>query len=400
MPYVWHALLVEFSKMQSTFATKLEPDPGQEALLEATVRRFNAAADWLADVAFVCRCTGKYELQKRWYNDLRARFGLSAQMAVRCCARVAGALRRDLSIRPRFRPLAAVPYDARILSRKGEAVSILTLQGRIVVPFRSGQPHRALLDRRWAECDLQRRRDGRWLLLVTVEVPLGQGTLPREFLGVDLGVLNIAATSDGELFSGDTVERARRKYVERRRRLQLKAAAQKATGKRPKAIRRKLRAIAQKESLFRKDVNHCISKTLVGVAKDTGRGIALELLTHTRGRTRFRKRQRARMSGWSFSQLRSFVEYKAVLAGVLVSIVNPRNSSRQCFACKHVDKRSRDGERFACTACGHVAHADLNAAKNLSYRAEVSLPIVSMLVLLKWAYESSGTSLGLEAEAA
>ncbi|MGP6191229.1 MAG: hypothetical protein ACLPSH_14405 [Vulcanimicrobiaceae bacterium] len=56
-------------------------------------------------------------------------------------------------------------------------------------------------------------------------------------------------------------------------------------------------------------------KMLVICAKDTARGIAGEDLTSIRARTRFRKPQRAKMSGRAFAQLRAFVTYKAILGG-------------------------------------------------------------------------------------
>ncbi len=45
-----------------------------------------------------------------------------------------------------------------------------------------------------------------------------------------------------------------------------------------------------------------------------------------------------------------------------------------CSQCGTIDKRSRVGQAFKCTACGYVAHADLNAACILSQRASVSFP--------------------------
>ncbi|HZY98564.1 MAG TPA: hypothetical protein VFE36_03240, partial [Candidatus Baltobacteraceae bacterium] len=157
--------------MQLSLQTQLLPDSDQTASLDATVRWFNAAADWLAGLAHANGCVDKYALQKRHYRELRDRFGLSSQVAVRAIAQVAGALRRDRSIRPRFRPAAAVPYDARILSRKGNAVSILTLAGRTIVPFVCGKRQRERVD-----------LHGKWLLIVTVNASDGQAPLPNEFL--------------------------------------------------------------------------------------------------------------------------------------------------------------------------------------------------------------------------
>jgi putative transposase len=42
-------------------------------------------------------------------------------------------------------------------------------------------------------------------------------------------------------------------------------------------------------------------------------------------------------------------------------------TSQRCSACGHVDAKSRESQaRFACTACGHTLHADVNAAKNIA----------------------------------
>src|SRR3954469_25525591 len=121
--------------MTLTVQVQLVPDVTHAARLEATVERFNEAADWLAGEAFAIQVSNKIHLQKTHYGLLRERFGLSAQMAVRCIAQVCEACRRDKAIRPRFRKHAAMPFDQRMMSFKGaDRVSLLTLGGRAVVP--------------------------------------------------------------------------------------------------------------------------------------------------------------------------------------------------------------------------------------------------------------------------
>ena len=46
---------------------------------------------------------------------------------------------------------------------------------------------------------------------------------------------------------------------------------------------------------------------------------------------------------------------------------NPWKTSQCCSRCLKWDRRSRKGERFACVFCGHAAHADVNAARNLAF---------------------------------
>jgi putative transposase len=124
--------------------------------------------------------------------------------------------------------------------------------------------------------------------------------------------------------------------------------------------------------------NHVISKRLVAKATDTSRGIALENLKGIRGRARFRRSQRTKMSGWSFSQLRAFIEYKARLSGIAVELVDPKYTSRTCAECGHCERANRPSQsQFCCRACGFEIHADINGARNSRARAVVSAPEVS-----------------------
>jgi transposase len=65
------------------------------------------------------------------------------------------------------------------------------------------------------------------------------------------------------------------------------------------------------------------------------------------------------------------------VAGVPVLLVDPRDTSRRCSMCGHVEKRNRVSQSlFRCRSCGHGENADLNAARNIRWRAEVNQPIV------------------------
>jgi IS605 OrfB family transposase len=367
--------------MKLTLQTQLLPTSEQAALLEATMRAFNAAADWLAGEAFARKTANKLLLQRLYYAELRTRFGLSAQMAVRCIAQTCEAYKRDKTKRPRFRPFAAVPYDQRLMGFKGvDRVSLLTLSGRIIVPVIMGKYQQERFTHAKGQCDLVRRKDGKWFLLVTVDLPDGVKTPTTDFIGVDLGVANIATDSDGQHYSGDAVETVRCKQHALRAGLQKAAAARKRRGARPKSIRRKLKTLSGKERRFRANENHRIAKSLVAKAKDTARGIALEDLKGIRNRTRFRRTQRARMGGWAFRQLRTFIEYKAIQAGVDVVCVNPAYTSQMCAVCGHADTGNRPSQaEFRCVACGHTDHADVNAARNIRRlaKASVNAPKVS-----------------------
>jgi putative transposase len=344
--------------MKLTMQLKLLPTIEQSASLLATMERFNAACDALAAIAFASNCANKVELQKICYYDIRRDFGLSAQMTIRAISKVIEVYKRDKSIQPTFRPYGAIVYDERILSWKGsDRVSILTNNGRQVMPWVCGAYQQARLDRMRGQADLV-YRDGKFFLFVTIDVgdvPPGD---PTEYLGIDLGHRNIAATSDGDTFCGALNANLRKRHARLRAKLQQKGT---------KSAKRLLRARRLKEARFACNLNHRISKEIVRKAFDTGRGIAVENLTGIRGRTTVRKAQRRAHHSWAFAQLRSFLSYKAELCGVPLVAVDPRNTSRTCPCCGSIDKRNRPHrDLFLCLSCGHAGPSDTIAAVNIS----------------------------------
>ena len=359
--------MLKFQAVKLILQTQLLPDGDQARKLSATMRAFNAAADWLAGEAFRIRTANKVELQQLYYNQLRDDFRISAQMAIRCIAQVCEAYRRDKSIRPRFKKYASIPFDQRLMAFKGvNRVSLLTLEGRTIVPVVMGKHQSERFDGKHGQCDLVKRKDGKWFLLVTVKTPDVAPAPSTDFIGVDFGVINLAVDSDGEMHLGDDVERTRQHYVKVKRSLQRKAIKRKRGGERPLNAKRKLKALSGRERRFKANTNHRIAKKLVAKATDTGRGIAIENLEGIRNRTRFRQKQRDRMSKWAFAELRGYIEYKAALAGVKVQSVNPHNTSRRCPVCNHVSKKNRiRPDVFLCDECRHFDHADIVGAKNI-----------------------------------
>jgi IS605 OrfB family transposase len=358
-----------------TVQLQLLPERDHAARLRETVERFNGAANWLSGIAFERKTANKVLLQQVAYRDLRERFGLSAQMAVRCIARVCEAYKRDKSIRPVFRKHAAMPFDQRMMSFKGiDRVSLLTLGGRVLVPTLMGKYQAERIGHPKGQTDLVPREDGRWFLLVTVDIPARAPIPATDFIGVDLGIANIATDSDGNQHSGKDVERVRRKHNLQRKRLQRKGT---------RGAKKKLKRLAGKEARFRRHENHRISKLIVENAEGTGRGIALEDLKGIRERITARGTDaRNRLSGWSFAQLFAFLAYKAEYAGVPIVTVDPRNTSRTCAACGHCSKSNRKSQaEFVCKACGHRAHADRNAARNIALRAQAASKTASELVV-------------------
>jgi putative transposase len=352
---------------------KLLPTAAHADALRATVERANAARSWIAERGHAEGCFGRTALHRLTYYEARERFGLSAQMAVRAIGSVVECFSRDRRVVARFRANAEFPYDGRVLRvrRDRGEISIWTLGGRQLIPFVCGERQRELLEQaeKLGECDLRPLADGRWMLDITVEVEAPEPDQPDGWLGVDLGVVNIATDSDGNRAAGGRLNGLRRRHRRVRGRLQ---------AKRSRSARRRLMRRAGRERRFATDVNHRIAKELVRRAERTGRGIALEDLKGIRDRIRARRSQRGALHSWAFAQLKQLILYKAQLAGVAVEAgVHPRNTSRQCPRCGHTHKRNRRSQpRFRCVECGHRGHANHIAACNIAGRAAVNRPNV------------------------
>lgn len=353
--------------MKLTVQAKLLPSADQATVLLQTLEAANATANSISARAWSERTFQQFSLHRLVYADIRAETGLSAQMVVRLIAKVADAYKLDRARQRRFNRHGSIAYDERILRWKPDDVSIWTVEGRQTIPFVCGEQQRALLTHQQGESDLV-YRDGEWYLYATAEYTEPPESEIAGWIGVDLGIVNIAVTSDGAIHAGGQVNALRHRHRKLRQRLQKKGT---------KSARRLLKKRRVKETRFGTWVNHTISKRIVADCERTKRGIVLEDLKHIRTRVRARRSQRATLHSWSFGQLQTFLAYKAQMHGVPVLFVDPRNTSRRCPACGHTEKGNRPNQAtFLCRQCGLAGLADHIAAQNLQAlgRAAVNQP--------------------------
>jgi IS605 OrfB family transposase len=359
--------------MKLTVAVKLSPTLKQFDNLLETVEAFNKGVQLVADVAFEQRIANKVELHHQLYARLRSEFGLSAQMAVRAIGKAVEAYRRDKSKHCTFDPHGSMVFDERIMSFKGMThVSLLTLSGRELIPMLFGAYQAGRLDRVKGQADLI-LRNGVFYLYVTIEMPdAPPADTSGGTLGVDLGIVNIAFDSEGNSYSGEQIRTLRRKSRKFRSGLQHQSMKQHS-----KSAYRHLKRYNQKVSRFTKWVNHNISRRIVETAAASRKAIALEDLKGIRERGSVMSRDmRFELGNWSFNQLQQFICYKAEQAGIPVVFVDPRNTSRMCPVCGHIDKANRKTQaKFLCVQCGRSAPADFNAALNIAARGAVTHPM-------------------------
>ncbi len=261
--------------MKQVIVLKLEATPEQHQALLETVEAFNRGCNYVAGVAFAKHLPNKIALQPFVYGTLRAEFGLSSQMAVRCISKAVEAYKRDKNIQPTFAPHGAMVYDERIMSFQGVShVSLLTLTCRVLVPLRFGDYQADRFGRRKGQADLILKGDT-FYLYVTIDLPTPPPTEPTGVMGVDLGIVEIATDSDGNQYSGSAVKAVRQRVKEHRRQLQKRNS---------RSAFKRLQKTRRRQSRFVRQTNHIISKELVHRASLSSKALALEDLSGIRGR--------------------------------------------------------------------------------------------------------------------
>jgi putative transposase len=185
------------------------------------------------------------------------------------------------------------------------------------------------------------------------------GMIPSAFIGVDrntTGHIAVLANPDtGKIEKlGKKALHIHNKYSAIRKRLQRQGKF------------RQLKKIKDKESRIVKDLNHKISRRIVNIAKEQNAGLVFEDLKGIRNSRKQSKSFKYALNSWSFYQLQLFVEYKAKLLGVPVYYIDPAYTSQNCSICGKIG--IRNGKEFKCPHCGHVDHADVNAAFNIANR--------------------------------
>jgi IS605 OrfB family transposase len=252
----------------------------------------------------------------------------------------------------------AIRYDAKSsrIDLTGHKASLLTMEGRTHVTLSIPPHHASRLAWKIGSADLVEDRKRRLWLHVTVESPDRPFAPSGEVVGIDLGVVRPAVTSNAQFLGQRRWREVEAQYFRLRRSLQANGS---------KSAKRHLKRLALRLGRFRRDCDHALSRQIVDSVEE-GTVLALEDLTDIRIRMKGRKIQRRRLHSWSFDRLQGFLGYKAALAGVGIAFVDPRYTSQKCSKCGHREKGNRKSQsEFRCKKCGFRLNADLNAARNI-----------------------------------
>jgi IS605 OrfB family transposase len=358
-------------KQVLTIVCKINHTPEQVAKIEVTLQAFADACNYINEVVEP-KITHNVTIQNQVYGEVRERFGLASNLAIRAINRVSAnrkTVKRMNKPVKKFLPTSA-DYDARIFSFREKDWSVsLTLVGgreRFLVDVGSYQKGK-LSGFTPTSATLVKHQNGTYSVNIQVKRDAPNPQKSQDVIGVDLGRRDVAVTSEGESFSGQQITEIRDRYSRVRASLQKKASeGTRSTRRRARSI---LQRLAGRERRFQSWVNHNVSKHIVSKARLSECSIAIEDLTGIRERTNEQPRnktERRRSNSWAFFQLRTFLDYKSLGAGVEVIKVNPAYTSQTCHKCLHIHpvkgKSYRSGKTFNCQHCHWKGDADFNGA--------------------------------------
>jgi putative transposase len=274
-------------------------------------------------------------------------------------------------------PTLTYNYHRDFSLKSARQVSLLTLDGRVIVPYTGYDRHVALMQqgahigaaKLWY--DKPRKR---FYLLVSLEVEVTDPTpeTHQRIVGVDVGQRYLAVATDTQntttFYSGKRARAKADHFARLRKRLQQKGT---------RSATRRLIVVSGRERRFKQDRNHVVSRRIVDACPHSL--IGLEDLTHIRERTKRRHGRKANLkqrkanghaSKWAFAELHGYLAYKAWLAGSMAVKVDAYHTSQACPRCGYTSPANRPAKGLVsiCQACHLVLHADLVGARNAALR--------------------------------
>lgn len=347
-----------------TCRLEIKPTPDVEALFVRTRDQYRQAFDAVAEAGWKARRINGDELHKTTYRALRDRLDLPSQLVISARMKAVEALKSAKAKKNASRPSCKNPsirFDARSyrLDWKTLSVKLTVVGGRFEFPVSLSDYAGKFRGLPTASADLVHRK-GRWFLHVVVEEDAPDVAASGRVVGVDRGIRRPAVTSAGDYFGNPRWRAIEERLVSLRRRLQAKGTP---------SAKRKLKLLGGRLGRFRRDCDHVLAKRMVESC-GPGDTLVFEDLTHIRDRVKARgAANRRRLHAWSFHRLESIVAYKAALAGILLAKVDPRDTSRRCPSCGHIDAANRKTQAvFRCVRCGFGRNADLVGAWNIRDR--------------------------------
>jgi transposase len=402
-----------------TAKLKLNTKPGEHQLLRQTQLAYRAALNYVSVWSFTNnKVSSENKLHQGTYRRVRQSFGLPSQLACSVIRQVSANYkglwtkflkninhRKAGYTKKRFKGLDKPPkyvsptvtyvYGYDYGFKSGQLVSVMTLRGRIILPYQGYAEHIALIQSgaTFGEAHLWfDRRRKQYYLLVSVELEVAEPApeVQQDVVGVDVGMRYFATTTkstrESQFYSGKAAMAKADHFARLQKRLRHKGT---------RSATKRLIAMSGRERRFKLQANHTIAKSIVqahphsligmeyltGIREDKPRRKRRRRGKQLLATTRRQRRANRHASKWAFAELQQMIAYKATLSRSTFTVkVDADYSSKACPMCGFTDKKNRphNGLLFICqnrdcefrlrAGRPYTLHADLIGARNIAMR--------------------------------
>lgn len=205
---------------------------------------------------------------------------------------------------------------------------------------------------------------GRWFVSVQCKQEIESAQAMGEPVGVDLGIKELAVTSDGRRFENP---KPLKKEQTKLKRLQRELSRRKKGGKNREKTRKKIAKAYQRIANIRRDTLHKATSAIVAKTKPDSERPSVVVLEDLNVSGMLANHCLAQaISDVGFAEFRRQLEYKTVWYGSELIVADRFfPSSRLCRHCGCINSELKLSDREWTCDCGAIHDRDLNAAINL-----------------------------------
>jgi len=318
------------------------------------------ACNWLSKIVFDSKEINSNRLSQAYYKTVREKFKLTSQLTCTLFRTVSATYKTQKTNKEWnlciYRKKSIPVVWKRDFARTKKNITLWADP----IMFQDSR----LIPDNWKDSKIFLKK-GQWFLNLSYEIDIPEPKDKGTIVGVDQGIKRLFVASDSQnnkLFYKSNYLNHKLSNIRKAR------AKVQTVGTR--SSRKLLERMSGHEASVTEHAVHVASKRLVKWACKVGaRKIVVEDLSNIRESSLKKGKQlRSKINRWPYALFTFFITYKAATLGITVERVSPKNTSRMCSKCGHIDESNRNGFSFKCKSCGYTADADYNASKNIAGR--------------------------------
>ena len=319
-----------------------------------------SACNWLSKIVFESKEINSNRLAQAHYKIVRDKFQLPSQLTCTLFRTVSASYKTQKTKKEWFlcvyRKKSIPVVWKRDFSRTKKAITLWADP----IKFNDSRS----IPENWKDSKIF-IKENQWFINLSYEIDIPEPILMGTIVGVDQGIKRLFVASDSKnnklFYKANHLNHKLSNIRKARTKVQMVGT---------RSSEKLLIRMSGHEASVTKHAVHVASKRLVQWALNIGaKKIVVEDLSNIRDASLKKGKQlRSKINRWPYGMFTFCVTYKAAAVGITVEQVSPKNTSRMCSKCGHIDKSNRNGFTFKCTSCGYAADADYNASKNIASR--------------------------------